>query len=257
MGGWRPTYLDESKNVPEFRNVWEEVLNGRVWVGGWGAGWRGFLLPVKKWMTSSDSREENASYSSKNWIGWCWNNWRKGKRGPWVCETIQDQRDFLFNTTPFFSIFWFSFSPFTPPFLSPESTLRPSLILLLLHHFPLCLFYPIKPPIPPLLPFVCGPEGWIRMSDRKRSHFLTSLLPLPFARFLEFHLILYSAQSVQYPSTFSCWEYSMCVAWWGEHCSCDVLDSSVSWPSFVYFFCKTMEDHVYSFQRWERNRGLH
>lgn len=35
------------------------------------------------------------------------------------------------------------------------------------------------------------------MSDRKCSHSLTSRFPLPFARFLELHFILYSAQAVQ------------------------------------------------------------
>lgn len=37
------------------------------------------------------------------------------------------------------------------------------------------------------------------MSDRKHSHFLTSLLPLPLACFLELLFILYSTKPVQQP----------------------------------------------------------
>lgn len=58
----------------------------RLGVGGWGLGvgalgGGGFCSLQKEWMTSSDSAEESASSLSKNRIGWCWNNWRKGKRG--------------------------------------------------------------------------------------------------------------------------------------------------------------------------------
>lgn len=123
LGGWRPTYLEKSKNMREFRNVWGGVLNGWAGVGGWGSGWRGFLFPVKNWMTSSDStEEENTSSSSKNWIGWCWNNWRKGKRGPWVCATARHQRDSLstsllhfcnFHTTLFLTLLFNIFSSFS------------------------------------------------------------------------------------------------------------------------------------------------
>lgn len=178
-----------------------EEWSWMVWrMGGWGTGRRGFLLLANKWMTSSDSTEENASYSSKNLIGWCWNNWRKGKRGPWVCETARDQRVFFLNTSPFFSIFKkilltcfhtvVLISRIHTAVHSNPSPPPPLSLLSLLSTWA---------SIPALLLFVCGPEGWIRMSDRKRSHLLTSLFPLPFPRFLELHLILYSAQCVQRP----------------------------------------------------------
>lgn len=173
-------------------------------------------------------RRENASYSSKNWIAWCWNNWRKGKRGPRECEAAWDQRVFH-SVCVLSSLFFDSVKVLSyHHFLFPESTLQSSLIP---RSPPVSSVLSSPHPTPQLLR-VCGPEGWIRMSDRKRSHFLTSLLPLPFAHFLELHVVLYSAQSVQQAfRLFSCWDYSTVR---DDTRRCDVSDLNISCPPFVY-----------------------
>lgn len=132
-----PTYLDKSENVPEFRNAWGGVFNGLPGVGGWGSGWRGFLFPVKKWMTSSDSTYENASYSSKNWIGWCCKNWRKGKWGVCECVKLSHIRGLPLLFAAFHTII----------FLNATVVFNPSPFL----HFARLHFHQ-------LILFVCGPE---------------------------------------------------------------------------------------------------
>lgn len=119
-------------------------------------------------------------------------------------------------------------SPFTPSLLSPQSTPRSSLIPsppLSPSVSPTLLSLPARP-----LLCVCGPEGWIRMSDRKRSHFLTSLFPLPFAHFLELHFVLYPCNNL---SAFSCRDWNFAhdtrTLWpWS------LRSEGFSWPRSVY-----------------------
>lgn len=190
-------------------------------------------------MTSLQSTEKNTSYSSKNWLGWCWNNWRKGKPSEDVKQF--EIRDFSFRASLLFCVF---FRPsFTESFIPPDPHLIPSLTLLPLHHFPPNLQSPWGP-LKPLLSFVCGLGGWIRMSNRKHSQFLTSPFPLPCAHFLQLRLTLRPVLNQVRPLPH--------IAWRVRPRSGDVSKTRILWLRSVYFHHITMKNHVYSFQCWEK-----
>ena len=177
-------------------------------------------------MTSLDSAEDPASYSSKNWIWWGWNNYRKGKQGKRVCETAWDQTDLSFSNFPLFFML-FKFLLLRPHCcLFPESPLQSSLIPL--HYFPHGLLYALEPP--PLLLFVCELEGWIRMLGREMQSVLDITISSSFCSFPR-PTLMYSAVCL---ATVSFWESRWTFWLWRLR--------------IVYFFGKTIENHVYSLQ---------
>lgn len=195
-GGWRPAYLDKSENVPWLWNAWGGVLNGQTGVGGWGLWAEALFVPCKEGNDIiGQLRRKHPPPTSKNWIGWCGNNWRKGKlhwRDP-------------FSASASVSIFLQLFTPWL------SSTLQPSVTCL-----PPAPTFPSVVSFPPLILFACGPEALEKNAGQETviswHHYFLFLSP-----------VSSSYRSRCTPSK----NLSCSFTRWGQHCSVVILGTRI------------------------------
>lgn len=213
LSGWRPTYLDKSENMPDFRNVWGGVLNGEAG-GGLGCCVGSLFVAceevhdiIGQHRTKPLLLFQELEKDDVEIIG------GKGKRGRFECLKMSEITE-IHHSLPILSC------PFeekdSPPLPSSfwvfaESTLQSSLIPLPLHHF---LLSSLCPHDPSSSLCVGRTDGWIRMSDRKQVFSWHRRFLFPLHVSLELRFILYSSQSAQEP--FPPFLFQNYVMWRGE-----------------------------------------